>query len=835
MAPRRMSSRGGDVVKIDLNYIRVWLPNKNDYFHVYQIGQLHPDFLGLVPKMGEWISLADVSNKNNMIAMVYNQNGQTYPRFDSWYMVTAARNLIVAIREQKNSNMNFFDDEVYFRVYTDSYFGSPRSNHISLKTEYKGQVINENTEIIGLQNELIAWRQRLGYAYAMINGYYFEEISPFTAKVGDSVELVYDSSVYRVVEFKAKDLPTFDSVRDNEGKFLLHYALKTNRIDYQDDIDVFLVDRRPSRPNGLYVHKNDPATMRMVTHKDYSLSVANLQAFVTAHPDWTEVDDLSVMLLIRNGGLDRNLVFEKNRIHELYKLPELDILDVMAGPQSVVENWRAETLENSAYSKIMDSKFKDIDRQMVQDAYGYNAISVIAGKTPAIPYNKNGSWGVDVPRGLYTNSTAYEYDENGLLLGWYYHEVGYDYICVHNSCRYVEMISGKVEEWLDEQYDVRTQTLDPKYNYRMYVDDVVSGIPQNKWRDVTGTGMYAVIDNVLTWIVPANRYRTLVRSDKQVYGRIFTRKFEDGVIEFDLIKLRKEQDTFYTMMQDVPLGEYDFLMNGRSLIEGIDYNINFPKVVILNKEFIDQKANEEEQEIVIRAAGFCKEDLTREKPEDVGFIKFELLSRNHVFNIRDDRVLRIVAGGRLYDRTDLKFSETDQAYKLPNAKNGLPYYIRDIVVPMRDLTIGDTYSMREESRVIDKRISDYMSGALPEEVVDVPNVIPERWQVYSPFLSRILFALLADEIPLTAINDRYTMDDVRQMCKPYEYLLAFDPTQTAKAVDLNYVAIHPHYINESVEVDIYHYRFLEMVITLYMNDLRGQITLSKFLHLRNIS
>jgi hypothetical protein len=197
-------------------------------------------------------------------------------------------------------------------------------------------------------------------------------------------------------------------------------------------------------------------------------------------------------------------------------------------------------------------------------------------------------------------------------------------------------------------------------------------------------------------------------------------------------------------------------------------------------------------------------------------------------------VLRIVAGGRIYHRNELKFSEDDQAYKLPNAKNGLPYYIRDLVVPMRALTIGDTYSLRDESRVVDKRISDYLSQQLPEEVVEVPNVIAERWKLYSPFLSRVLYALLDNDIPIAEIQDHYEMADVKRLCAPYEYLLAFDPTQTANAVDENYVNIHPHYRSDSVEVDIYHYRFLEMAISLYMSELRHMVQLSKFLHLRTI-
>lgn len=835
LRPRRMTPAGGDVVRVELDMLNVWLPNNDDYFHVYQIGNLHPDYMGLFPVMGEWVSMADVSNMQNMLATAYNQNGQMYPRYDTWYMVTRSRNLIVAIKQQKYPGVNFFDDEIFFRVYTNAYFQSVRSNHITLLTDYKGQAIDNEEDVLAMQAALAEMKQKVGYAYALINGYFYEEITPFNAKVGDAVEIIYDSSVYRVVEFPIKKLTQFDSTLDNHGKFLLHYPMAGTRIDYQDEVDVFLIDRKAAIPNGVYVHKNNKAALRMVTHKDYSLHIQAVQSTVSGHPNWTQMDDLNVLLLIRNGGFDRELVFENNRIHELYKLPTNDIIKAMTGIDSAMPNWRAENLEASAYTQIMREKLKNITRPLVQEAYGYNAMSKLLGDSPLLAAEQNGILGVDVPRGLYENSTAYEYNANGLLLGWYYHEVGTFYPCTHSQTKYVEMVSGKAAEWIDEVYDQKVQTLDPNLNYRMYVCDVISGIPQNNWKDVTNTGMYAVVGNELTWIINMSRYRTLVRSDKQVYSKIFTRKFDKGCIEFDLTKLLKIQDTYTIMTQDVPLGELDIWLNSHSLIEKLDYFVQWPKVVIVNKQFIDQKANEEEQEIAIRFAGFCKEDLTREIPEDIGFVKYELLSRNAVFNIRDDRVLRIVAGGRIYDRSDLKFSEDDQAYLLPNAKNGLPYYIRDQVVPMRGLTDGDTYSMREESRIIDQRVSDYLSLKLPEETVTQPNVINERWMLYSPFLGRVLMALLNNEIDIELIKDHYEPADIKRWCAPYEYLLAFDPTQDENKPDIRYVNIHPHYRNDSVGVDIYHYKFMEMVITLYMADLRSMVQLSQFLHLNPIT
>jgi hypothetical protein len=224
--------------------------------------------------------------------------------------------------------------------------------------------------------------------------------------------------------------------------------------------------------------------------------------------------------------------------------------------------------------------------------------------------------------------------------------------------------------------------------------------------------------------------------------------------------------------------------------------------------------------------------MTREVAEDIGFVKWELLSRNSTYNIRDDRVMRIVVDGRVYHRDSLKFSEEDQMYMLPNSKNGDPYAIRDLVVPMRSLTNGDTYTMRAASRAIDKAVSDYLSTKLPEPEPTGPNVIEDLYPVFTPFLCKIIYDLVDGVIDINQLKGQYDNDFVRAICAPYEYILPFDPTQTANALNPDYVIVHPHHHNNVMDVDIYHYRFLERVISIYMS---GKVVLNHFLRLAAIS
>lgn len=832
--PKRVSRDGGEYIQIELNWLQVYLPDNQSYYHVYQIGQLHPDFLGLFPVQNQWVSLTDVCNKMGMIAEAYTPKGVLLPKFETYYMVTRARNLIIATkREDILLPVDYNTEDLWFRVYTNAYFQSPRSNGLTERIVTKGMSPLLPQDILTMQQEFNTYRAKsVGYAYAIINGFYYEEISPLTCKVGDLVEWVYDASVSKVVEYEIAFLPNFDSTLDSERKYLLHYPDPMQRIEYQDDVDLFLVERPVNqKANGLYHHKNADDALRMVTHKDYSMSVQVVNAFVDGHPTWVNPQDLRILALIRESGYDRPLVFEKNRIHELYKLKEVDLLPAMVGDNATVPNWHAEVLEAAAYPGIMRAERADITRALVQDAYGYNAISKLLGDSPLIVHLEEGAQMVDLPRGLYENSTMYEYDVNGLLLGWYYHTVGTQYLVQNQTCKLVEAVSGQVSRQLDAVYDTQVQTLNPIYNYRMYTCDKIGGVPQNNWRDVTGSGSYGVVNNKLTWLINMANISTLVRSDRVVFGYLFNQASKDGLLEFDLLEYQIHGGIQSIALMGVPMGELDIFMNGRSIMEKTDYIVQFPKIIIHNKKYLIDPENQD-QEIGIRFSGFCKSDLSREVVEDRGFVKWELLSRNSTYDLRDDRVMRIVVDGRVYHRDQLTFSETDQMWMLPNAQNGEPYAIRDMVVPMRSLTDGDTYSMREDARVIDKAVSDYLTLHLPEPEPTGPNVIQELYPVFTPFLCKILFDLIDGVIDIEQLKVQYDSVFVRKVCAPYEYILAFDPTQTANADNPDYVIIHPHHLYDVVTVDIYHYKFLQHVISIYM---AGKVTLNHFLRLSQIS
>lgn len=826
--PKRLTPANGAFNEVTVMWRTHRLPIQGKRFHVYQIGQLDPRLMGLFPSWGRWTSLSEACGKEKMIVDLYFQNGLQLARSFSWFMVTKDKNLIIAILDQPLVG-DLGRDTLFVRVYSNAYFHSIRSNDDVIGVKVNGIQAGSTVDLLAFQREFEALRTEPGVVYGFVNGYKVPAINLLTAKVGDVVEYVYDSSIYKVVEYPILALPVFESTLDTKLKYLLHYLGDDHgTIDYHDDVDFWV-----SRPGvgrdarAVYYHRNAEDSVRQLTHRDYSL----VTQYVARYPEQQQWDPMACVITahLRKAGWSRTLIDENNRVKELYKLPDAEIVQAMVGVNSVVENWRAATLEASAYVKLMGVEARDITETLVEEAYGYNAVSKLLDDTPRFVRDANGQPIVDVPYGLQQYSTAYEYDAQGRLLNWHTHLLGTVYPARSDYARLIEQIPALVGDRLDETRDQLTQTLESQNTYRFYTCPKVNGIPTYQYTDVTDSNLYVVINNQLTWFVDLNTTSTLVRSDAIVLGYSFTLAAQDGLLKFSLTNRILVGSDYVTQVLKVPLGELDLFLNDRPIIEGIDYHVNFPEIVIINKEYQVQPLLKP-QKITVRFSGFCDSQFQRLVPKDIGFVNYGQLSRNNRFDIRDDKVMRYVVGGALYDRSQLKFVEDNPGVYPQDAQNGQPYLIRDMVTPLRGNTTEETYAYRAKSVVIDERVSNYLTTRLPQPVPQDPSASKQLYRVYSPFFTKIMFDLINKWLWDDRLWDHYSDQVVKELCQPYEYLLYYDPTQLPNQWPETAVIVDPHPLTTVVSLDIYYYKFLARVNRLYLFN---QVDLSNHLNITN--
>lgn len=826
--PARICPKDGVWNRAKIMWNMYKLPVQRARFYIYQLGQINPYILGIIDTTEQWVRFDTVCNEENLIVDMYDKYGLMVPRNHAWYMVTADRNVVVAVMQHAKVPINLHDDSLYVRFYSNAYFNAQRQNSdVTIVSFYNGIPVTTD-EIIALQNTYELLQKKPGAVVGIVNGMIVDKIDLYNVSIDDHVEILYDASIKKIVKYDISTLDVFESTLDAERKYLLHYnGVGPETIDYLDDIDFYVVKNGlPGRYKGAYYHKNKEKNVRMLTHRDYSVPVSTVLAYGQKY-GWSDMKECSIVAFIRHGGWNRSLIDENNRIKELYKLSDADIRAAMIGVNSLVDNWKAATLEASPYVKIMRSKSTDVFEKLVLDAYGYNAVAKLLGETPKRFYLESNQKVCKVAHGLVDYSTGYEYDATGKLLGWSNQLYGNLFAARFGSAEFLEQLAGLSDHRIDEVYGEQTTNLAKGVEYRFYTCDIIDGIPTNKWVDVTGTGKYSVINNVVTWHTDKNRVLTLVRGDSINYVRLYNLMVQQGVLELSITQQVLRNGAIYDQVMQIPMGTVEVFLNSRKLIRNLDYYIDFPRIVIVNKDYLIKPATKQ-QEVLVRCQGFCDADFKIRDGEDFGFVSHGMISRDKQFDIRDDKVQRIFVGGLLRHPDSLKFAEngvTPDPYSLDNGK---PFIVEDIFVPFREIPTEKTTALQTASKAIDKVVSDYLSLKLPEAVIEQPSVMVRKYPVYSPFMSRLLDDLNSGVLSDVRLKQQYGTQLVTELCKPYEYLLTFDPTTAVNTPNLDFVVIHPHHLFTEMSVDMYTMKFIHMVNDYYMQN---RIDLSQLLKL----
>lgn len=821
VGPARMSKPAGEVTSIKVGMRSYYLPKANTRYHAFVIGDLPPVLVGMATIVDAWVSAQSQCNAAGMLIDIYTDKGIRVPLYKCYFLYTRNGDLILLI-EDVAKVVKLGVEKIWLRWRSNAYFQYMGSTQIRTAVEIEGIVPTTQAEFALYQARWRASRDKPGYSIAFVNGRRVRDINVATAQLGDYLEFVYDSSVREVVHYSVRDLKTFDSELDSKAKYMLNRPGLSKVVDYVDDIDIYVTHWHLEQAyTGVYYHQNHIDSVRMVTHRDYSIPTAYLLGFVTDQPDWEWMDDVRVEVLVRHGGVARELVNEAHRIKELMKLHEQDRLDVMTGDLAPVSIWTASALENSDYIKLMGTDAGDVTKSLVTEAYGYNAISVIIGDTPA-KIEVTGQW-VDLPPSLIGQSTIFEYGIDGVLLGWYIHDNSLQYPVRNSGAVYLEGYVGKGGVGLSTVYDKKTVQLEEGVDYRFYISDIWNGQPRNNWRDVTGDEDYYTINNgVFTWDIDLANYHVAVKNSRDFLAYDIELNYRDELLAFSITNTEvRSGNVALTGMMDIPPGQVHLYINNRPAIAGIDYYFDWPACCVVNKKFLVEGPI---QKITVVARGFCSKDMKLEYPRDVGFVAYNTLSHNSRFNVRDDKVSRIVIGGAIYTRDEVGFSEDGSVVINEQVGNGWPYEISHPVIPMMGFASRGTDELREEAQEIDQEIEDFLTLYLPEPVRPDPNPIEYWYPVYSPFAAKLIYDMLNGILVMDEFKGEYSLEFVRERLAGYDWIVPFDPV--VRGVDERYVIVHPHPEDVALELTVYQYRLLDRAIQVFLD---GRVQLNRHL------
>lgn len=863
----RLTKNGGFVGSTTVLWHRVLSPTRHTpprkFHHVYQIGQISPITLNIVNAFEQdtWMPLEEIVNELDVLIEVYFESGAVVPLGHIWIMRDFTNNIILCVYHDRSidygtvtrvnestlavttQRVNCDNDRLVTRFYsnalqTNSEFNASSSVQLdSVKTTTK--LINGAASY----NEFITAATDIRTEFSNRGmGLWYEDGFLVNAPVGHSTEI--DGKIYRLVwdetfkfqqSFALKNLPVFTSTLDlNRTKYLLLCDTAYDVIDFYDDVDFYLVSGTPTRFKGIYINRAHAENIRQVTHNTYSIDAELIQWYVRQHEFLSDIDTVYIRIQAREGGMSRGVFSQANRIDELFRLPYDNITNAFKDTDSLVKEWRAQALEDSAYVALMGAESLDVTPELVTAAYGYPGIS----QTVVNPVHAVLGGSVTVPSGLQLLDTetgqgvrsVFCYDNEGLYLGYFNNTTIRSDIPVTDKftsattteCFRMRAVNNSQFAGITYNRDVKSHSLQ-EYGFRAYVCGIFEGIPSEEWEDITGQPFYTytpggpnklpelIWDNVLlesaglVGCVKVNKY-VLVNSFQ------FNKSTYSGYLSFVLTSLHNWDGEFEVRKQTIPSAVVEVFANGEQLIEGIDYYLNFPVLVINNTSV----CNSPSVSIVVRSYG-CGDPETMKPypPVEVGFVTAGYLSVDGQYDISLHRTNKVVVNSRLVDKSSVRFSEYALNGEL-YPTDGRPYMVQDYIPNVEAFATRSTTDLYREMCETDRRLGDYLTQFLPEPDIIRPLVQTDRWSLVSPVVSTILQKMKEGYMDDSVVPLTMSIEDINNWFDPFRWLLEYDPAFN----DLNesFVHIRPHPHDNTMSCSARQYRFIEQICSFYLNN-----------------
>lgn len=867
--PARLTPRGGAFKRVQVIWDSIPLPDSDvpssrGLYHVYQLGQIDPGLLNINQLDVDWVPMTSVMLNNNMYVLVYLDNGARVPLSLCWLRLNHDRNLILAVRLMPTLDLG---SEPYIIPNTSilttrgvtldnhpiniRFYSNARMDSESWQASVESNVgIRVVETLITSQNDYSLWLSQtaamgVGYGTCWLDGWVIANPTVWdTGYIGRVLSWVWDATVNAVETYPLADMPVFLSQLDvGRQKYLVVRDARPNMIDYYDDIEFYVVD---TTGRGVVLPQLIANTVRMVTHNTYAIRQDLVTSLLANHPQLT-VANASIKLVVRTGGGVRGLVHQHSRIDELYLLNRSDILTAMSAANTTVPEWHAATLEASAYVTIMRSEAVNINAAMLEDAYGYNAASLAMANPSLSTVNVGGIVTVGVPvvatvPDVTTSAgrrTVYGYDVNGKLIGWVNDLGGYRDILLYPplaATARAEVFNYITSTTVDGvYYDVDVTSHDLKqYGFRCYACPIVGGVPSEDWTDITDTPYYTYdpVGNVGNGWTPSVQWSTYLTDYANLYTCLrieHTMHFYTapaatlpyrGFIQFEVLTEAAWLGGTVVRPQSLPPGTVDVFMDGRSLIEGIDYYLHWPTVTVVRRPTTAPDLTV----IEVRSYGSCNPTtMQHHGARERGFVQGGILSVDGRYDIRNDRPTRIVVAGGLVNRSMVRLAE-DQAgvYSI----DGRPYALTDYVTSVAQYVNQHTVEYYLASVDMDRRVSDYLTPRLATETVRYPFVQIDRWSVVSPFCSAVLHALNQGYLNAGELDVPYTDAEIHTWMQPWLHLLTVDPAAIEFDVPgdcvtqsyHNYVIIYPHPYLDAMTLTQPQYSLVERLITIYLNQ-----------------
>lgn len=799
-------------------------PTETGYYHFYQLGDNYPGDYNLFSDKYQWFKLSDWCKEIDLVIHLYNKYGKLIPTNNAYMIRLYNDNIIIAVL-QDTTIVDLNKDKLYMHFYLNDFYRTVVKDKQEPHVEYHKSIQSSRRSSQWLLNVRNVFNLRAeGMSILYHQGYLVDDLDLTKIAEGETTELYYDQSIRKMVDIPISELRTFRSSLDEKHKYLIHPPKDDiNCIDYRDDIDIYIYkkDKITKQIKGLYYHHNQEDAVRMVTHRDYSLPVPYVISYVEQLDSNPDLNDFYIRIYVRDNGPRKPIIEDSNMIKSLYLLPDHKIYEAMIAVDSVVPEWQANNLESSAYTALMRSYYEELDLPLILKSFGYSSIvKAIANPNIRITRNLNGDY-FNIPEGLVQSCTIFEYNGSGLLLGWWYSVDQRKYYPRNEDCVFIEAIAGEGQDELNIYTATKEITLEKETAYRFYKAPLVSGKVQREWIDVTGDKSITITNTNCHFEYDTTKESNIVLGDNKFLCYEQELDGSDGVYDF-----RLTYGKAHTVPLEIPPGKIDLWLNGHALVEGIDYWVDFPNICIVSKDYVNDSLSL--QKLTVRCTGFpfmVDGVLKRLSAREVAYVEHGKISVNKHHDIHNDRILRTVIDGGVFDPSIVPFQEDGSADAKRISDDGKPYSVETPYVALIGSLNIDLYLAKLKDYDLTKRAGDYLTEHLPHpKPLPVP-VIKDKYNLYSPFLSRIVADIKHGRLMSPQIGSPINVID--KIVNKYKRLLTLDPC--FRGYSEEFANVHPHNQKYVIEMNARDIVFLEKLNELYLNK---KVDMTQFFNVR---
>lgn len=806
-SPGRLTRPGGVLRSIPVLFSHVSLPTVGGRYHVFQLGNRTLTEMGIRMDIDDdWVSILDIINEMKMQLDVYTDVGTLIPAKDVFICIIERTNMLVAVRD-RGDLFGERTEDIYLRSYSNAWLDSSEARDLNASTFAISTFVASASMAADLVNLYQQYVDRAGEIRVTKNGKVSVLGGVGQIEVGQHIDLFYDGAVQRSLSMPVSGLKIFNSSLDDTAKYIIHPSkllTGADQINYHDDVDFYVVTGEGVNKRGLFLHSNAKENQRMLTHNDYAIRVSHVSSI--AHALGVTPEECTVEMLIRRGRSDRELSFERHFIHELYKLPDEDIIDILAEEKASIEYWTAECLENSYYTKLMRSGVRLVTEDDALKAFGYGGCTAETMKTPVRVTTETAERPLGFRKEVLVTVTDDSTGESDIkYLGASTTIDGQGY-----SDAVIDLRLASSEHRRKVYHQIESFTMPSHLSFTAYRAIKENGVSTGEWVNVTYTDDYAYENGRFKWLIELPLYEVMVVPGDYSDLMVETVDYPAEKV-FDLKATHSIDGSF------IPTAEVRVVADKKLLTPGVDFTVRHDELVITNLSIARLTG------VVVKIARIgCETD--RPRVED-GFIFGNTLSRDDKYDLHGSAVRSVICADRLIPHDEQVFAESGDTN--PRLVNGSPYQMTYYRGPIADVPWWKVSDLREDWDKVFPIIESYLTSRLSETVDDDLVTIPNLYALYSPFMHNVIKAM--ERGILNFGEPPYLDDYIVRTVKSFEYLLAFEPVISGR-YDERLVSVSPHadeFIINLTEDELY---ILHRLNDLYLN---GVMSFNQFIGVDN--